>query len=93
VIASGRGIYVTGTVASALPGQSSAGGLDVFVRQYDRDGDELWTLQFGTSGDEAALSADVGENDEIYLSGRTFGAFPGSTNAGGQDGYLAKIAR
>jgi hypothetical protein len=93
VIASGRGIYVTGTVASALPDQTSAGGIDVFARQYDRDGDELWTLQFGTSGNEAALSADVGENDEIYLSGRTSGAFPGSTNAGGQDGYLAKIAR
>jgi hypothetical protein len=93
VIASGRGIYVTGTVASALPGQTSAGGIDVFARQYDRDGDELWTLQFGTSGNEAATSADVGENDEVYLSGRTSGAFPGSTNAGGNDGYLAKIAR
>jgi hypothetical protein len=88
VVASGRGVYVTGTVASALPGQTSSGGLDVFVRQHDRDGDELWTLQFGTSGGEAALSADVCENDEIYLSGRTFGAFPESTNAGGQDAYL-----
>jgi hypothetical protein len=76
VIASGRGIFVTGTVASALPGQSSVGGIDVFATQYDGDGAELWTLQFGTSGDEAPLSADVVENDEIYLSGRKSGGLP-----------------
>ena len=93
VVASGQVVYVAGTVPSgqALPGQTSAGGQDLFVRQYSRDGEELWTLQFGTSGLDQTRSLAVGENDDLYLSGRTTGAFPGFTNAGGNDGFVTKI--
>jgi hypothetical protein len=37
-----------GTLASADENElENAGGLDVFVRKYDVDGNEIWTRQFG----------------------------------------------
>jgi hypothetical protein len=96
VTTTGQGVYVAGTVAAdqALPSQTSAGGRDAFVRQYSDNGDELWTLQFGTSGDDRAFPVAVGENDDVYVGGGiTFAAFPGFTNAGGTDAYLTKIAK
>jgi len=35
-------VYVGGSTAGALPGQSAAGGWDIFVRKYDANGNELW---------------------------------------------------
>ena len=93
--ASARGVYLSGTVASgwALPGQTSAGGLDSFVRLYSHNGDELWTTQFGTGADDRASSAPAVDQDGgVYLGGAIeFGAFPGYTNAGGRDAFVAKI--
>ncbi len=41
-------VYVTGTVGvgGALPGQTSVGGSDAFLRRYDADGNIVWTRQF-----------------------------------------------
>lgn len=41
-----------GGIVGALPGQTSSGGEDEFVRQYDTTGATVWTRQFGTSGNE-----------------------------------------
>lgn len=92
VATDGRGVYITGNVAGALPGQTSAGGRDAFVRQYSHGGDELFTLQFGTAGDDRAIAVGV-EDDELYLTGRTTGAFAGHVNAGGVDAFVVKILR
>src|SRR5262249_3572560 len=35
------GVYVAGSTADVLPGQSSAGNADAFVRKYDSSGKEL----------------------------------------------------
>jgi hypothetical protein len=96
VTTTGQGVYVAGTVAAgqALPGQTSAGGRDAFVREYRHNGGELWTLQFGTSGDDRAFPVAVGGDDGVYVGGGiTFAAFPGFTNAGSTDAFVAKIAR
>ena len=42
------GVYVAGGTDGALPGQTSLGGTDAFVRKYDHQGNELWTQQFGS---------------------------------------------
>jgi hypothetical protein len=88
----GRGVYVSGRVGGALPGQTSAGSTDAFVRQYDRGGNELPTIQFGTAGSDnaPAISAD---NAAIYVSGRVGGALPGQTSAGGQDAFVLKFLK
>jgi hypothetical protein len=89
--ADGRGVYVTGNVNGTLPGQTRVGGRDAFVRQYSLDGDELWTLQFGTTGDDRSIAIAIGSNNDVYLGGRTSGAFPGFTYAGGTDAFVTKI--
>jgi parallel beta-helix repeat protein len=86
----GSGVYVTGYVAfSALPGQTDLGGRDAFVRKIDLDGNELWTHQFGTAGDDDATSVAVGAAG-VYVAGWTTGTFPGQTSSGSQDAFLRK---
>ncbi|MCW5978907.1 MAG: hypothetical protein KIT09_12555 [Bryobacteraceae bacterium] len=82
------GVYVAGSVRGALPGQSSAGGLDAFVRRYDADGNELWTRQFGAAEADSA-NAVVADATGVYVAGSTKGALAGS-NAGDADAFVRK---
>lgn len=78
---------------ATLAGQTSAGSRDGFVRQYSHAGEELWTLQFGTIGDDRPIAVAVGSSEDVYVAGRTSGAFPGFTYAGGTDAFVAKLLR
>jgi uncharacterized protein (TIGR03437 family) len=80
------GVYVVGYVNGALPGQTSAGGRDAYVRKYDANGNELWTRQFGTTGDDLARGVAV-DATRVYVVGTTNGALPGQTSAGGGDAF------
>jgi len=90
VAVNGFGAYVAGHTQGTLPGELSAGGYDAFVRKYDVAGTELWTHQFGTSGNDLAWAATA-DGSSVYLAGYTDGTFPGQTGAGGQDAFLAAI--
>ena len=83
-------VYEVSTLGSQAAGQTSAGSFDAFVRKLDDSGKEIWTRQFGTpSGDEAiAVAVDA---TGVYVSGITQGSFPGFTNAGGRDAFVAKF--
>jgi hypothetical protein len=89
VAVDGSAVYVAGIALGALPGETSAGDNDAFVRKYDNNGNELWTRQFGTSGSDqvAGLAADP---SGVYLSGFTGGTLPGQTSAGGQDAFVRR---
>ncbi len=90
--ADGTGVYVASNVGGALPGQTSAGSADAFVRQYDRDGNELLTIQFGSAGPDRAQGIAV-DDASIYVSGRVGGALPGQTYAGFQDAFVVKFLK
>jgi len=85
-------VYVAGYTFGALPGQTSAGFVDAFVREYDAGGSEMWTNQFGTPGQDYAqgVAADVTGN--VYAVGRTEGTLPGQTSAGGFDAFVVKLS-
>ena len=86
------GIYVVGRTGGTLPGQTSAGGSDVFVRKYDVNGNEIWTRQFGTSIFDSPRGISV-DASGIYAAGRTDGTLPGQTSAGGHhDAFVAKLS-
>ena len=51
---SSNAIFVGGKTAGALSGFTNAGGSDAFVMKLDSSGTVVWTLQFGTTGDELA---------------------------------------
>ena len=50
-----------------------------------------WARQFGTSGTEIAYAVAAADNG-VYVAGEIMnGAFPGFTNAGGRDAFVAKF--
>ena len=87
------GVYVTGNAQGSFPGFHNAGGNDIFLRKYTRDGALVWTRQAGTGSDEHA--SDVALDPwGIYIAGRTDGAWPGGINqAGDHDAFVRKYTR
>ncbi len=85
------GVYVSGATGGTLPGQTSSGGDDVFVRKYDAGGTEVWTRQFGTGGSDQAngISVDV---SGVYVAGQTTGALPSQTSSGSFDAFVVKLS-
>jgi hypothetical protein len=85
--------YVAGEVSEALPGQTSYGGKDVFVRKYDVSGNALWTRQFGTPDWEYAMGVAVDVSGNIYVGGEEWGALPEQINLGETDAFLVKFSQ
>ncbi len=75
-------ITVTGCTDGALPGQTSSGDDDVFVRQYHRDGTVAWTDQFGSSSNDYGYGVAVSPQGTVTVTGYTVGALPGQTSSG-----------
>ncbi len=86
----GGNVYVVGTTSGTLPGQTSSGGNDAFVRKYDSLGNVLWTHQFGTSAIESAPAIAVDGSGNVYVVGTTTGTLPGQTAAGFKDVFIRK---
>lgn len=83
-------VTVVGTTTGTLPGESQAGGRDVFVAELTAGGSVSWTRQFGGPGDDygQAIVTDAGDN--TILAGSTVDALPGQSSAGGRDVFLVK---
>lgn len=77
-------IYVTGRADGPLPNATFNGGFDAYVIEFDRNGNELWTNEFGTIYRDRS-NAIVHANGQLYVAGPTTGAFPGYANQGGED--------
>jgi len=71
------GVYVAGLTWGTLPGQTSSGGYDAFVRKYDASGTELWTRQFGTTSADFARGISV-DASGVYVAGYTLGYLTGA---------------
>ncbi len=81
-------LLVAGDTTITLPGQWSPAETDAFVRKYDPNGNELWSQQFGTSGDDSAYSTAVDGKGNVYVAGSTNGTFSGQASAGGRDAFV-----
>ena len=90
VAADASGVYVAGLTSATLPGQSSAGGRDAFVRKYDAGGSAVWTRQFGTTWDDEANGVSAAPSG-VYVVGKTVGTFPAQPPARSADGFVAKF--
>jgi hypothetical protein len=87
----GGDVYVVGQTFGSLPGQTSAGGWDGFLRRYSPSGEEVWTRQFGGGGGESAASVRVDGAGNAYVVGGTRAALPGQTNIGDYDAFIIKF--
>ncbi len=83
------GVYVAGRTSGALPGQSSAGSEDTYLRKYDFDGNVVWTRQFGSSSSDIPTGVAI-DSSAVYVVGDTNGSLPGQTNQGSWDGFVRK---
>jgi len=81
------GVYIAGRVEDPLPGQTYIGDDDAYIRKYDADGNELWTVQFGTTSFDRVF-AMVADSFGIHVAGVTEGTLPGQTNLGANDSFL-----
>jgi len=82
-------LHVVGTMPPRLPGQV---GTDAFVRRYQVDSPtEVWTIRFGTPGNDEASSVAV-DSSRIYVAGYTEGAVEPGGHLGGTDAYVARFA-
>jgi len=85
------GVLVSGAVNGALPDQVHVSHQDAYIRLYDAEGSERWTLQFGGDSDDRPSLLAVDAEGSVYLSGHTWGTLPGQIPAGGfTDAFLAK---
>ena len=97
-------VYISGdTTSTDLPllhafQTTNAGGADGFVVHIDPQGNLVYSTYIGGSGGDAVRHLAVNSAGEVWITGETGSTdFPTvnayqPTNAGGLDGYLAKIS-
>ncbi len=82
-------IYVVGEVDRnrVLPGETSAGEEDAFIRKYDVLGNALWTHQFGSTARDRAVGVTI-SGGVIVVAGFTGGALPDQSSSGATDAFV-----
>jgi hypothetical protein len=83
-------IYLTGETTGSLFGNSSNGGSDAWIAKYGNNGTLISSVQVGTSGDDETYGIAIGTANTVHITGQTRNAFPGFTNAGNYDAWLAQ---
>jgi hypothetical protein len=77
--------YTTGNLFATNNGSSTQ---DVFVMQYDGNGNRLWEDQFGDVSDDSGRGIAFGMDGELYLAGTTSVSGPGVPIYGSSDVFL-----
>ena len=81
-------IIVTGGTSGNLA-STNAGQSDAYIAEYDPTGNQVWTYQFGGSGDDWGEGAAVDSSDNVIVDGATSGSLSG-TNQGLYDLFITK---
>lgn len=84
------GVFIVGSTTGAFPGESNAGGRDIFARKYELDGLPGWTDQIGSAGDDELLDVDTYSTYGIRVVGRTNGNLS-MTSLGGYDALYGSV--
>jgi len=85
-------IYVTGETGGALPGQTWAGGQDLFLVRFDALGNRALTRQWGSSQRDEGRAIFHDGAGNVYVAGTAGGAFGGALSIGLQDAVLLKLS-
>ncbi|REG28069.1 beta-propeller repeat-containing protein [Archangium gephyra] len=85
-------LYVTGYTSGRMPSAPglNAGGVDLFLTQYDDGGNANWTKQLGSSGGDYAQAVATDAAGNVYVAGYTTGNLDNNTSAGLKDLFLVK---
>jgi len=85
-------VYLTGYAMGALPGNSYAGSVDVFLTKVDDSGDVVWTRQYGTTAWDQPFAVATSADGDVYVTGGTFGDLAGHVQIGAGDVFLSRFA-
>ena len=83
-------IYVSGSTAGGLDGNTNLGGNDIFLVKYNSSGTKQWTKQLGTSSNDYASGVVTDSSGNVYLPGYTGGGLHGNTLGGSWDLIVVK---
>ena len=75
-------IYLTGETSGSLDGNTSIGGVDVFLIKYNSSGTKQWTKQFGTTSTDRGVAVATDNSGSVYVIGEASGGFDGNTHSG-----------
>ena len=91
-IDSNNNVYITGSTTGSLGGANAAvGSFDAFLAKYNSNGDVVWTKQLGTTSSDQAYGVAIDSNNNVYITGSTYGSLGGANAAvGSVDAFLAK---
>jgi len=87
---SDNSIYLAGFSFDGLNGNTHSGNADQVILKFDNSGTLVWTQQFGSDVDDRAYGIHVDSNQNIMVSGYTFGTVEGD-NSGGYDITLSQF--
>ena len=86
-------LFIVGSAAGTLPGQTYQGGLaDMFVASYDTAGVRQWVRQFGSTDWDVAKGVAVDGFNHVYVTGITSGPMDGQPCRGIGDIVLSRFA-
>ncbi|MCK5852757.1 SBBP repeat-containing protein [bacterium] len=66
-------------------------GQDAWLLKFNDGGTDLWSRIWGSSQAEFGNGVAVDSSGNVFVTGYTFGAFDGQTNAGDRDIFLTKF--
>ncbi|KST62481.1 SBBP repeat-containing protein [Mastigocoleus testarum] len=80
--------YAIGWTLGDLGGKN-AGLYDAWLAKYDKDGNQEWIQQYGTSGDDQAFGVEVDNKGDVYVVGYT-NQVSRKRNTGSFDAWVVK---
>jgi len=83
--------YLAGWTDDAPSLQRPSANVDAFLTKYDISGKELWTSEFGSSGQDWIFGMAVDGAGNVYVGGRTDGALSGQQLLGKRDAFIMKF--
>lgn len=82
-------LYIAGNTTGELARGSHVGGDDGFIAEYDLAGNRRRAFRLGVENTQVNAIAAT-RDGTLYISGVTYGAFPGYRNAGLRDAFVAR---
>ena len=90
-IDSSGNIFIVGTTLGTL-GDSNYGRDDIYLIKFNNSGNVVWTKQIGSDSIDFSDSIVIDNNNDIYLTGFTWGNLDGNTNGGSEDVFITKYS-
>ena len=88
---SSNNIFVFGETMGQFSNNINQGCFDIFLVQFDSNGNKLYSYMAGTVEDDYARGIVSDDNGNIYITGETEWKFDHNKHYGGDDAFIIKF--